>query len=157
MPFPSTAVTSAWRDPDEEECASAVCQERDARRAELTRHAPGDAQASHSPKRRLIISEVWSERTPLQASFTPTTPLLIRMTEPSSCAGMPKRLAVSLAIIATTRIKPWTIGASIGVTQGTATKMKQTGNAKWRSHGPPTNAPDYQQGERDDDDRVQPS
>ncbi len=83
------------------------------------------------------MSDVWSERTPLQASLTPTTPSRMRITLPSSCAGMPKSVIVSVAIPATMRIRPWTMGASMGVTHGTATKMNATGNAKWRIHARP--------------------
>ncbi len=79
------------------------------------------------------MSEVWSERTPLHASLTPTTPLFTRMRLPSSCAGIPKRVSVSVATEATIRISHCTSGASIGVTHGTATRMKQTGNAKCRT------------------------
>ena len=79
------------------------------------------------------MSEVWSERTPLHASLTPTTPLLTRMRLPSSCAGIPKRVSVSVATEATIRISHCTSGASIGVSHGTATRMKQTGKAKWRT------------------------
>ena len=83
------------------------------------------------------MSEVCSERTPLHASFTPTTPLLIRMTLPSSCAGTPKSAIVSVAIPATIRMRPCTIGPSIGVTHGTATKINATGKAKCRTQGRP--------------------
>ena len=59
------------------------------------------------------MSEVCSERTPLHASFTPTSPVLTRITLPSSSAGMPHRFNVSDAMKATTRIRPCTIGAYV--------------------------------------------
>ena len=91
----------------------------------------------NSPKSSPIMSEVWSERTPLHASFTPTSPVFTRITLPSSCAGIPQRFSVSDAMEATTRIRPCTIGTSMGATQGTATKINATGNAKCVSHGLP--------------------
>src|SRR5439155_20167780 len=86
---------------------------------------------------RPIIRDVCKERTPLHASFTPTSPLLTRIRFPSSCVGIPKSVTVSAATRATARIRPWIIGASIGVTHGTATKKNAIGKAKWRSHGFP--------------------
>ena len=90
-----------------------------------------------SPKRRPIMSDVCNERTPLHASFTPTTPSGIRIRLPWNCAGIPQRVTASLAIAATTRINPCTIGCSIGVTHGTAISVNATGNAKCFSHGAP--------------------
>src|SRR4029079_17130249 len=48
---------------------------------------------------------------------------------------------VSVATAATSCIRPWTIGPSIGLIHGTATRMKQTGNAKCRTATLP---PQYQ-------------
>src|SRR5207245_10065151 len=90
-----------------------------------------------SPKNSPVISAVCNERTPLHASFTPTSPLLTRMRFPSSCVGIPNSVTVYAATAATARIRPWMMGTSIGVTHGTATKKNAIGKAKWRVHGFP--------------------
>src|ERR1041385_4956823 len=93
-----------------------------------------------SPKSSPIMREVCNERTPLQASSTPTKPLPTRIKFPSNCVGMPKRFSVSDTAAAMPCIRPWITGASIGVTHGTATKMNATGKAKWRRQEmPPRN------------------
>ena len=83
-----------------------------------------------SPKSKPIMSDVCNERMPLHASFTPTRPLATRIRLPSTCAGIPRSIAVSAATLATTRISPWMMGTSTTVGHGTATKINATGNAK---------------------------
>ena len=90
-----------------------------------------------SPKSSPIIREVCNERTPLQASFTPTKPLPTRIKFPSNCVGIPKRFSVSDTAAAMPCIRPWITGASIGVTHGTATKMNAIGKAKCRTQEGP--------------------
>ena len=90
-----------------------------------------------SPKSSAIMSEVCNERTPLHASFTPTRPLLTRMRLPSSCAGIPQRLSASVAVAATVRMRPCTMGCSIGEIHGTATKKNKTGKLKCFTHAHP--------------------
>src|SRR5205085_11867265 len=79
----------------------------------------------------------WSERTPLQASSIPTTPLSSWIRFPRRRAEKPAQFRHSTLLAATNFINPWVKAVSGPEGHGTPTKKNATGKLKCLNHGRP--------------------